>query len=186
MNSVEMSSQEAAWYLLRQPMSRSSRVVEYVPTQWPDERNRSQKRACDMDREGIGADSMDIWTKSKVEHYEERPDNMEDLCLIDFVAWYTQVNRNRRSEDGEGGGYDEDDMDLIGNDSGNGDDGENRPARVQVSEYSKRNVRYVVRYREYDSCDTVNYKRELVSLYVPFRNERVELLDRNKFLELYD
>jgi hypothetical protein len=32
LNTVEMSSQEAAWYLLRQPMSESSRKIEYIPT----------------------------------------------------------------------------------------------------------------------------------------------------------
>jgi len=37
LNSVEMSSQEAAWYLLRQQMSRASRQVFYVPTVWPHE-----------------------------------------------------------------------------------------------------------------------------------------------------
>jgi len=32
LNAVEMSAQEAAWYLLRQPMSYASRDVFYVPT----------------------------------------------------------------------------------------------------------------------------------------------------------
>ena len=35
LNSVEMSSQEAAWFLLREPMSKSSVVVVYIPTVWP-------------------------------------------------------------------------------------------------------------------------------------------------------
>jgi hypothetical protein len=40
LNSVEMS-QEAAWYLLRQRMSHASRMVLYVPTQWPHERQKA-------------------------------------------------------------------------------------------------------------------------------------------------
>ena len=35
LNSVEMSAQEAAWYLLRQPMSQASRYVTMIPTVWP-------------------------------------------------------------------------------------------------------------------------------------------------------
>lgn len=33
-----MSAQEAAWFLLRQPMSKGSREVVYIPTQWPHQR----------------------------------------------------------------------------------------------------------------------------------------------------
>lgn len=44
LNAVEMSAQEAAWYLLRQPMSETSRQVAYIPTVWPTERQRCRKR----------------------------------------------------------------------------------------------------------------------------------------------
>jgi hypothetical protein len=43
LNAVEMSAQEAAWYLLRQPMSYGSRHVFYNPTVWPHERQKSKK-----------------------------------------------------------------------------------------------------------------------------------------------
>jgi len=43
LNAVEMSAQEAAWYLLRQPMSYGSRDVFYVPTVWPHERQKGTK-----------------------------------------------------------------------------------------------------------------------------------------------
>jgi len=42
-NSVEMPSQEAAWYLLRAPMSKSSAVIVSIPTVWPSERERIKK-----------------------------------------------------------------------------------------------------------------------------------------------
>jgi hypothetical protein len=38
----------------------------------------------------------------------------------------------------------------------------------------------------YELYETVSYKREMVTLYVPFRKEVVDILDRNKFLDLYD
>lgn len=34
--------------------------------------------------------------------------------------------------------------------------------------------------------DIVNYKREMVTLFCPFLNEEVDILDNNKFLEIYD
>lgn len=44
LNAVEISAQEAAWYLLRQPMSETSRQIIYIPTVWPSERQRCRKR----------------------------------------------------------------------------------------------------------------------------------------------
>ena len=34
------TSQEAAWYLLRKPMSKSSTIITYIPTVWPVGRQR--------------------------------------------------------------------------------------------------------------------------------------------------
>ena len=55
-----MSSQEAAWYLLRQPMSEASREVLFVPTSWRHERVRAKKKKSQMDDKGIEADSTDV------------------------------------------------------------------------------------------------------------------------------
>ncbi|KAI4476074.1 hypothetical protein M0804_013870 [Polistes exclamans] len=35
LNTAELSSQEDAWFLLREPMSTSSVIVAYIPTMWP-------------------------------------------------------------------------------------------------------------------------------------------------------
>jgi hypothetical protein len=56
----------------------------------------------------------------------------------------------------------------------------------KVTTYRKRKQRRVLRSRAYEIEDMVNYKRELVLLYMPFRNEAVDILDRNKFMELYE
>lgn len=60
LNSVEMTSQEAAWYLLREPMSKSSTAVVYIPTSWPIERQRVQKTNQQLDEMGIENDSTNI------------------------------------------------------------------------------------------------------------------------------
>ncbi|XP_062538206.1 uncharacterized protein LOC134206494 [Armigeres subalbatus] len=104
LNSVEMSAQEAAWYLLRQPMSEASRKVEFIATMWPQERIKSKKRNKQMDEEDLDDNSTDVWT----------------LNIIQRMA------------------------------------------------------------------EMVDYKREMVLLFLPFRNEVCDVLDRNKFLKLYE
>ncbi|XP_058811059.1 uncharacterized protein LOC131675952 [Topomyia yanbarensis] len=121
-NSVEMSAQEAAWYLLRQPMSEASRKVDFLPTMWPHERIKSRKRAQQMDEEGLDEDSTDVWTLNIVQKYEAR-EGLDDVCLADFAACMNEL---------------------------------------------------------------VEYKREMVLLFVLFRNELCDILDGNKFLTLYD
>ncbi|EDS32999.1 tetratricopeptide repeat protein, tpr [Culex quinquefasciatus] len=147
LGTVEMCVQEAAWFLLRIPMSEASRKVEYVPTVWPQDRSRSRKSYKTMDEEGIGEDSTDIWSQNCIEKYEER-DGMADVCLADFVACYTQEGRSNR--------------------------------------YRKRGQPRVLRWRNYQMSELSEYKRVSVLLFVPFRNELVDILDQNKFLQLYD
>lgn len=97
LNTVEMSSQETAWYLLRQPMSHSSRLVSYIPTVWPHERQKVKKKRSMMDKEGLDENSIDIWTKSVIQKYEERPKDLSDVCLADFVSWYTLIVNQKRT-----------------------------------------------------------------------------------------
>lgn len=53
LNSVEMSSQEAAYYLLNLHMSESSRQIAYIPTPWPHERKRVRKTHRQMEEEEL-------------------------------------------------------------------------------------------------------------------------------------
>ncbi|GFW65819.1 hypothetical protein TNCV_586451 [Trichonephila clavipes] len=158
LNTVEMSSQKAAWYLLRQPMSRSSREVSYIPTVWSQERHKLRKRKAVMDEENLDENSTDIWTKSMIQRYEERPSELEDKCLADFVAWYTPVTKKGRP------------LGTEVNDDASGDD-EPAPDNVPYeststigSAYRKRSAPRVIRYRGYELNDVVNYKREMSNI----------------------
>ena len=177
LNAVDMSAQEAAWFLLRQPMSYSSRDILYVPTVWPHERHKARKRMDQMDEEGVEEASTDVWTKGPIQRYEERPADMDRVCLADFLAWYTPNNRRpykkRVDEDG----------DL---DAADDDGAEEGREEQRIQKYNRRTHSRVLRFRSYDMQDTVNYKREMVLLYVPFRNEALNVLDRNKFLDIYE
>ncbi len=99
LNMVEMSAQAAAWYLLRQPMSVCSRKVIYISTVWPQERQKTGKQECTMDKEKIGIDSTNVWNKNLIEQYESPPTTLENVNLADFAAWYTCGN-DKFNEDG--------------------------------------------------------------------------------------
>lgn len=62
----------------------------------------------------------------------------------------------------------------------------NESTSIIGSAYRKRSTPRVIRYRSYELDDDVNYKREIVTLYLPFKNEVVEILNRNGFLGVYD
>ncbi|XP_058814074.1 uncharacterized protein LOC131677981 [Topomyia yanbarensis] len=148
LNSVEMCAQEAAWYLLRQPMSEASRKVEFIPTMWPHERIKSRKHTKRMDEEGINDDSTDVWTLNIIQKYEKR-EGLDDICLADFVSCYTKD-------------------------------------RSSINTYKRRSIPRIVRWRKYKMTELNDFKREMVLLFQPFRNETCDILDRNNFIELYD
>jgi len=45
----------------------------------------------------------------------------------------------------------------------------------------------IIRYRNYDVTADINeYKREMVTLHLPFRDEENEILAERKYVEIYD
>ncbi|KAF0746045.1 Uncharacterized protein FWK35_00019849 [Aphis craccivora] len=68
-NNVELSSQEAVWYLLREPMSKSSIAVTYIPTVWPIERQRIRKTLLEL--EDLDNESTDIWKENWFSKYKK-------------------------------------------------------------------------------------------------------------------
>ncbi|GBP70865.1 hypothetical protein EVAR_53529_1 [Eumeta japonica] len=173
LNAVEMSAQEAAWYLLRQPMSEASRQIVYIPTVWPSKRQRCRKRRKQLDREGIAEDSTDVWTKNVIQRYEERPPSLQDVHLAEFASWYA---KSRDFIDNE------DDLNVHEDDDPEPPTGERMTSRG----YRKRLIGRIIRYRCYDIDETVNYQREMVLLYLPFRNEVADIVDCNKFIQLFN
>ncbi|XP_077547716.1 uncharacterized protein LOC144159944 [Haemaphysalis longicornis] len=91
---IEMSSQEAAWFLLRQDMSHKSREVVYVPTGFPEERVRVRKTREELDKLPPG--STDVWKLNLVQKYEARPPSLKDVCLADFASKYRPAQGDNR------------------------------------------------------------------------------------------
>ena len=60
--------------------------VIFVPASMPTERVGILKRPQDLNLLEDG--SEDIFQKSLIDRYKERPDDKRDMCLADFCAWY--------------------------------------------------------------------------------------------------
>lgn len=56
-----MTSQEAAWFLLREPMSKCTVIVVFIPTCWQQERERIGKTQKEL--EELDVESTDIRKK---------------------------------------------------------------------------------------------------------------------------
>lgn len=146
LNHTEMTSQEAAWYLLREPMSKSSTIIVYIPTVWPIERQKIKKTMTPLSE--LDDDCTDIWKENWFDKYEKRPQELENVSLAQFVSKYHKNNKE---------------------------------------EYVIRNEPKVIRYRNYDMATDLNeYKREMVTLHIPFRHEESEILSQMKFIKIYD
>ena len=146
LNTIEMSSQEAAWFLLREPISKSSVKVTFIPTMWPIERQRIRKTQKELDE--MDDDAINVWKENCFEKYEKRPQHLDTVTLAQFVANYTT------NSDGQ---------------------------------YKERQHPRIIRYRNYDMAQSLNeYKREMVTLYIPFRNEEHDVLAEMKFIQVYE
>ncbi|KAI9494991.1 hypothetical protein BDB00DRAFT_870981 [Zychaea mexicana] len=83
-NTSEISAQEAAYNILRLPMSVSTSGVVFIPTSPPEERRRILRperglRSID-DRE-----STNSFTPNILDHYSQRPTTMENMTLTTFA-----------------------------------------------------------------------------------------------------
>ncbi|XP_024085470.1 uncharacterized protein LOC106661425 isoform X2 [Cimex lectularius] len=146
LNHTEITSQEAAWYLLREPMSKTSVIIEYIPTVWPIERQRIRKTMKELSE--LDDDCTDVWKENWFDKYERRPEFLDNITLAQFVSKYTE---NRKKE------------------------------------FIERREPKIIRYRNYDMATDFNeYKREMVTLHLPFRNEEEEILAEMKFIRIYD
>lgn len=90
-----MSVQEAAWFLLQQPMSSASRIVIYT-TGPRSSKNKNRKKKQQMNDEQIGDDSTDVLTLNIIERYEDRPKELNDIYLAEFVANYNITTFKKR------------------------------------------------------------------------------------------
>ena len=148
-NATEISAQEAAYHVLELPLTMSSRTVEYINTGNVSERVRLLKPRKTL--EELDPDSEDVYAANCLHHYSNRPQSLENLCLADFVANYTYATFRKTSN-------------YLKLENGDGF-------------VCKRKVNKVLRYRRYSSQDMLNYYRELLTLFHPWRDEAIDVLN---------
>lgn len=161
-NASEVSAQEAAWTLLRMPMSFMSDSDVYIPTSPPDERTRLIKSERDL--RNLDAESTNIFHEGLLDRYIKRSQDLEEVCLADYAAYFDSVKTEKQ---------------LDGDSKMDAEIPLEETATVRYVSH-KRNRPKVIRYRNYSIVqDPDNFYRELLMLYLPWRNEEEELLKIN-------
>jgi hypothetical protein len=172
LNGVEISAQEASYGVLGIPLTNSSRDCIFIPTGPPDERIIFVKTEREL--RNLDSDSTDIGARGLLDHYVQRPDEIQDVCLADFAAWYTFSSRKTKSNDPEIN----DVVDI--NEAEGSDEEDELPKFLRLKDKSgyirrRKNPR-IIRFRRYgEKEDPENYFREQIMLYYPWRNEDKEI-----------
>ncbi|XP_052132612.1 uncharacterized protein LOC127752088 [Frankliniella occidentalis] len=91
----ETSAQEAAWVLLKYPMSKKSRYCRFIDTSPPEQRTRSPKTTAEI--ANLPAGSTNVWRPDIYDIYAKRPDYLNDVSLAVYVAKYH--NSTRKDKD---------------------------------------------------------------------------------------
>ncbi|GFW38912.1 ATP-dependent DNA helicase [Trichonephila clavipes] len=85
-NSVEISAQEAAWFILELPKSKMSEDTTFIPTFKREDRTRLIKSQEYLKK--LDSDSRDVYELNNIDRYVVRSDKLENECLASFAAWY--------------------------------------------------------------------------------------------------
>jgi hypothetical protein len=85
-----MSSQKAAWYILKQPMSESRKDAVNFLKCWTQNRQKTRKKSKKMQEKHLTDDSKDPRYDNIVQKYEKRlTESMTNVMLADFATKYT-------------------------------------------------------------------------------------------------
>jgi hypothetical protein len=87
MRGSEVSAQEAAYCVLGLPLSMCSRDVEYINTSIPEERVKITKSLQELRK--LPPNSTEMTVPGMLNHYENRPDELERVSLAQFAAYWT-------------------------------------------------------------------------------------------------
>jgi hypothetical protein len=196
-NATEISAQEAAWSLLHLKMHDTSVACIHISSGPINSRVRLAKSRNQLELEQAhNPGSTDVFCSNSMDHYVQRPQELNTISLAEFVADYeykkNPTGRPRNVDvDGEEVEVDNDDVDEGELDEFDPDNGEPFDVRQQRtgrwlslldrSGYIRKRQRSkIIKYRRYNfEQDAENFFREQLLLFLPFRNEREEIEDVN-------
>ena len=185
MNARELSAQEAAYRAVGLPLRTMSRTVVYVDGNKPHQRTRILKSAADLKK--LDSDSTDIFRTGLVERYAARPNCIEDMCLAEFASLYKSAGSGKSttsvedncSQDSEESGIDEP---LLQH--------QVRPKSFELKGKAgimiKRHRPAVIRTHHFHRKEeTEKHCYAMLKLYLPWRDELVDLMDGFQSAELH-
>ena len=178
LNSVEVSAQEAAYLVLQMPLTKGSRDVIFLSTSPPDERVQLLKQKYQL--EELSPDSTDIHHKNIFERYAKRPKQLERWCLADYASQlevkYPEKQTPEVLEE-----VNDDDVQSSGDEESDKKEFSEHKTVVTLKNgivIRRRSHALVIRYVHYSAkADPENYYREKLLLFMPWRDERVDLLN---------
>ena len=110
-------------------------------------------------------DSVDILLSGLIEHYMQRPDELDETCLAEFAAWYEFQSSKRMCK--TNADFEEEIMEDQGTSL------VNNPRLFPLKDTGFMRLRRkakVIRFRRYSIIqDEVNFYREQLMLFVPWR-----------------
>ena len=176
LNSVEVSAQEAAYLVLQMPLTKGSRDVLFLSTSPPDERVQLLKQKYQL--EELSPDSTDIHHKNIFERYAKRPKQLERWCLADYAS---QLEVKYPEKETPEVLEEVNDDDLQSSEDEQSDEFSENKTVVTLKNgivIRRRSHALVIRYVHYSAkTDPENHYREKLLLFMPWRDERVDLLN---------
>ena len=125
--------------------------------------------------ENMDDDDENVEIRGLITRYEERPENLDNICLADFACWYTENKavpslQLRKTTLVSGDGYLKENSPFVASESQNDDD-EHRATREEKQtdlhqEYRKRSVPRILRACRFNKDkEEEKHYRELLMLY---------------------
>ena len=158
----EVSTQEAAYRLLSLPMRQLSRSVVFINTNKKEERIAVLKPKIALDK--LDDEDEDVFQKSIIDWYQQRPVELESMCLAKFAATYVVVYP------------DEDVNDALPPHESSIINSRRIKLKNGFGYMNKRKTLAVIRFRRYnEQLEPSNFFGAKLMLYFPWRNEDTDL-----------
>ncbi|KAG5672958.1 hypothetical protein PVAND_003045 [Polypedilum vanderplanki] len=179
-NSSETSAQEAAWIRSRLPMCMATDVVEFINSGPKATRQCMLKSNAQLEKLArTNPDSIDIYKKGPIDRYADRPNELENICLADFIAKYNyHAKGSHATDDNDDDANDNEELDIIDEDNGEEQATEKKEYKLKNNSgtIKLRRRPKIIRYVRFSRhIDEINYFREMCMLFLPWRNEDDEI-----------
>jgi DNA replication protein DnaC len=179
LNSVEVGAQEAAYLVLQMPLTKASRDVVFINTSPSDDRVVLIKTDTELDK--LSPNFTDMECSNVVKRYSKRPKQLENWCLADYVSQLDVVFPKENKICNTQKEINDDDYNESDCDSDESDVDFNESSTLVTLKNGikirRRKTPKVIRYVRFNvNTDAENHYREKLMLFLPWRDEGVDLL----------